>query len=127
MGGGEELGIMAKRSTAMSARAGLVLPVSKASRLLRDEVPKKARVGKNAPVILSAATECLLTEVFLAAETGMKKRKRVTAHDIMRGIRSDSELHKMAGGFTALMGEQTRGVFAKITLQVKQKAEAEDA
>lgn len=121
MGGTESeskpLGIMAKKpSVSASAKAGLVLPIAKANAKLRGLLSKKMRVSTGAAVMLSASTEYLLSEVIQAAAKGLKKRKRVTVGDILRGIQCDKELGQMAAGFTVLEGDRVKKVSAAVTL-----------
>jgi len=84
-----------KRST-KSAKAGLVMPVSRIHRYLkRGRYSPKTSVG--ASVYLAAVIEYLVAEVNELAGNAAKanKRKTITPRHIMLGVRNDAELNEL--------------------------------
>ncbi len=119
--GGEPLGIMGggkakKPSKSKTAKAGLVMPIPKINRHLRDAKRSK-RVGGSAPVYLSAVLEYAAAEIFEMAMNGIGKRKRLTATDILRGVRSDNELKKLFSGESVFVGDRVTGVSSAVTIK----------
>lgn len=116
---GAELGIMAggkKKSLSKSARAGLVFPVAKVNKHLR-QAKKSKRVGGGAPIYLAGVLEYAAAELLEMAMAGMSKRKRITPVDILRGVRSDRELNILLAGTSVFVGDRVTGVSQATTIK----------
>lgn len=86
-------------SNTRSGRAGLVFPVGRIHRYLRD-INHRQRIGATAPVYLAAVMEYLAAEVLELAGNAASdlKRRRITPRHIQLAIRKDEELcHMMKG------------------------------
>lgn len=121
------MGIMDKAkkpSQSRAAKAGLVMPVSKVNRHLR-ETRKSKRVAAGAPVYLAAVLEYAATEILMSAcdELG-KKRKRITDRDIMKAIRNDEELNRLLSGCTVFTGDRVTKVMQAVTYKPAEKKAA---
>lgn len=117
---GAKLGIMAggkvkKKTLSKSARAGLVFPVAKVNKHLR-QAHKSSRVGGGAPIYLAGVLEYAAAEILEMAMAGMSKRKRITPTDILCGVRSDRELNIMLSGTSVFVGDRVTGVSQAITI-----------
>lgn len=79
--------------TSQSELAGLILPVGRITTLFRLRYPE-IRVVKAAPVALAAILEVLASDLLVEASayTLEDKRQRIQPRDILRAVRSDSEL-----------------------------------
>lgn len=123
--GDAPLGIMAskpkKKSTSKAVKAGLVFPVSKINRHLRDAKMSK-RVGAGGPIYLAGVLEYCASEIFEMAMAGLGKRKRLTTIDILRGVRSDKELNILLAGASVFAGDRVTGVSSAVTIKVPAKA-----
>jgi histone H2A len=89
-----------KKSISRSRRAGLIFPVGRTHRLVKNEIctgSGKTRVGAGAPVYIAAVLEYLLAEVLELAGNAAsdRRRKRITARHITLAVRSDEELHEL--------------------------------
>ena len=85
-------------SLSKSLKAGLVFPVGRTARYLRQQYLKSnMRLSETAPVYFSAVLEYLCAEVLeLAGQCAkQQKLKRITPRHIMLAIRSDQELDKL--------------------------------
>jgi histone H2A len=111
-----------------SAKAGILLPVCKLNKNLKVS-RRSNRVSASAPVVLGAALEYVLGEMLEAgvSRAVKSKRKRVTAEDLMSGIRSDVDLHRVMGGAAFFAGPHLKGVHACVTLQPGQEESATEA
>lgn len=117
---GAKLGIMAggkakKKTLSKSTRAGLVFPVAKVNKHLR-QAQKSSRVGGGAPIYLAGVLEYAAAEILEMAMAGMSKRKRITPTDILRGVRSDRELNIMLAGTSVFVGDRVAGVSQAVTV-----------
>jgi len=87
------------KSNTRSARAGLVFPVGRIHRYLKESlcVGGNARTAGGAPVYLAAVIEYLTKEVLDLAGTSCKdhKRGRIIPRDIFLAVRNDEELDKL--------------------------------
>jgi len=94
------LGYSIKQKKSRSARAGLLFPVGRIHRICRKDVPGFTRMGKFAPVYLTAVLEYLTAEVLEQAGiiSKMLQCDRVTPQHIRLAIREDSELDKLVPG-----------------------------
>jgi len=94
------LGYSIRQKKSRSVRAGLLFPVGRIHRLCRKEVPGFSRMGKFAPVYLTAVLEYLTAEVLEQAGiiSKMLQYDRVTPQHIRLAIREDSELDKLVPG-----------------------------
>lgn len=113
----EPLGIMAKpakKSTSRAEKAGLVFPVSKINRHLRDS-RKSKRVGAGAPVYLTAVLEYVTTEILELAEKQLGKKKRISHVEVMKGIRKDEELNALLGGVALFTTDRIKNVSQAVT------------
>lgn len=113
----EKLGIMgkpAKKSTSRAEKAGLVFPVSKVNRHLRDS-RKSKRVGAGAPVYLAAVLEYVTTEILELAEKQLGKKKRISHVEVMKGIRKDEELNALLSGVALFTTDRIKNVSQAIT------------
>lgn len=111
-----------KKSVPKAARAGLVFPVAKVNKHLRAS-KKAKRVGGGAPIYLAGVLEYAAAEIFEAAINGLGKRKRVTATDIIRGVRSDRELNILLAGASVFVGDRVTGVSGATTIKAARKEE----
>jgi len=98
------------RSSA-SHRAGLIFPVAKVKRQLKEKSFLKLHISKTAPVYLSAVLEYLVAEVLELSGNASRdnKKVRIIPRHIMLAMRNDEELNKLtkscyiAGGGTLPM------------------------
>jgi histone H2A len=104
-------------SKTKSAKAGLVFPVSRVNRHLRDAKNMK-RVGAGAPVYLAAILEYIAAEVLEISgnATAKDNRKRITHQDVMRCIRNDPELHRATLGAVLSTENCIKGVTKAVTI-----------
>ena len=118
-GGGEK-----KKSTSRSAKAGLTMPVSRLRRHMKENAAIK-RIGEGAPVFAAAVLEYISAEVIQTAGDYVKEknRKRITPADLSYAVRSDTELHKLMGGFHFFTGDKMDDITFAVTL----KADREEA
>lgn len=119
-------GIMAqarKKSMSRAKKAGLVFPVSRISRHMRD-MKRSKRIGAGASVYMAAVLEYAAAELLESAGGALGKRKRITPTDVMRAIRNDEELHQLLGGCTVFVGEKIKNVSKAVTLAKEGAEEA---
>lgn len=104
-----------KTSKSRSEKAGLLMPVSKVNRHLRETRLSK-RVGAGAPIYLAAVLEYAATEIMELAGQQLGKRKRITPMDIMAAIRNDEELNQLLSGAAVFCGDRVKDVTKAITI-----------
>lgn len=94
-----------KSSKTRSAHAGLIFPVSRIHRHLRQGRYAKI-VGRGAPVYMAGVIEYLVTEVLELAgnATVQRGKRRITPQHILLAIRNDEELNELAGSTTIPAG-----------------------
>ena len=118
------------KSETKSKRCGLLWPIAKVNRHLRD-IKTVKRVGGGAPVFLSAALEYVVAEILEIAgnQTLANKRKRVGPQDLSRAVRNDVELSRLLGNAGIFAGEKLEKITTAVTLPLKGETEeaAEDA
>lgn len=105
-----------KKGVSKTAKAGLLLPVSKVNRHLRSS-KKSQRVGGGAPVYLTAVLEYAIAEIFEAAMAQLGKRKRITPTDLLKGIRGDKELNQLLGGVSVFVGDKVKDITGAVTFK----------
>lgn len=105
-----------KKGVSRNEKAGLTLPVSRVARIMKREGGTK-RVGRSAPVYLSAVAEYVAAELLeIAGNHAIKnKRKRVTPEDIAAAIRIDKELNLVCGNLAFAVDGVVKGVTKAIT------------
>ena len=111
-----------KKSKSRSEKAGLLMPVSKLNRHLRESGRSK-RVGAGAPVYLAAILEYAAAEMLELAGNELGKRKRITPQDLMKAIRADEELNKLLGGCVVFTSDRVKNVSQAVTYKPKPEAE----
>lgn len=92
-------GPTAKKSTgakksSRSRRAGLLFPVGRVQRYLKEESCGVSKISAGAPVYVAAVLEYLVAEVLELAGKSVKvdKRKRVDAQDIVNALYFDEDM-----------------------------------
>lgn len=87
------------KSQSRSKRAGLVFPVGRVHRLMRNGRYAE-RIGASAPVYMASVLEYLTAEVIeLAGKAAIdNKKQRITPRHITLAIRNDAELDRLLGG-----------------------------
>ena len=83
-----------KKSKSRSARAGVIFPVGRIHRHLK-EGRYAERISSDAPVFMAAVLQQVVEEVFKEAETRKDKAstKRLVPNNILTAIRKDRELN----------------------------------
>lgn len=117
-----------KSAISRSKRAGLVFPVGRIHRRLRDSRVTQ-RVGAGAPVYLAAVVEYLVAEVLeLSGNASIdNKKKRIIPRHIMMAVRHDDELEKLLRNVTIADGGVIPHVHAVLLPKKTRKAAAEAA
>ena len=87
---------MDKQAKSRSTRAGIVFPVGRIHRHLK-EGRYSERISSDAPVYLAAVLESVVDEVFKEAlnQRDKKSTKRITPNNIVNAIRKDKELNEI--------------------------------
>lgn len=98
-------GKVRKKRVSRSARAGVVFPVSRVYRYMKQSILKR-RVAVGAPIYLSAVLEYLCAEVLELAGNAARdnKRKVITPRHILLAVANDDELHQLLKGVTISQG-----------------------
>lgn len=99
------------KTVSRSTKAGLVFPVGRLHRLLRNS--KLAdHIGSGAPVFLAAVLEYLIAEVVELAGNAARdnKKSRIIPRHLQLAIRKDEELNELLRNVTIAQG----GVLANI-------------
>ena len=89
----------------MSQRAGLIFPVSRCRRMLRDGRYAE-HIGVGAAVYLTAVLEYLVAELAEIAGNAAEatKRKRLTPRHVLMAVKVDEELSELLGKVTIPQG-----------------------
>lgn len=98
----------AKKSMSRSARAGLVLPVSRVGRRMKTRLHGSVkRVSGTSPVALAGVLEYVAIEVVtLAAKLVISEgRRRLDPRDVLRVCRNDTELARVLSPFNVVLGK----------------------
>lgn len=111
-----------KKSTSRSARAGLIFPVGRISRFLRQGRFAK-RIGAGAPVYMAGVLEYLTSEVLELAGNAAtdNKRTRITPRHIQLAVRNDEELNRIMATVTISQGGVLPHIDAKLMPQKRKK------
>jgi hypothetical protein len=121
-----------------SAKAGLIFPVARADKLIRQYRPsirgKRGRVSLTAPIYIAGVVEYLTAEVLDIAGSITKdhKKKRITPEMIRKAFEGDPDLHRTIGsntyisgsGESCLMHYKLRNIIAKNIERKKLKKRA---
>lgn len=85
-----------KKSKSRSARAGVIFPVGRIHRHLK-EGRFAERISSDAPVFMAAVLQQVVEEVFKEAQTRKdnKTTKRLVPNNILTAIRRDKELNEI--------------------------------
>lgn len=118
-----------KKARGRSAKAGLVMPVSRVNRHLKE---RSDRVSGTAPVYTAAVLEYIVGEIVQAAGAKAAEskppRRRINAEDVARGLRSDPELHRATSSISFFTGDKMKDITKAITLEKTEEApDAPDA
>ena len=94
-----------KRRISKSTRAGIVFPVARIYRYLRQACLKR-RIQIGSPIYLSAVLEYLCAEILELAGNAAKANKRrvISPRHILLAIANDDELNKLLKGVTISQG-----------------------
>ncbi len=99
-----------KASNSKSAKAGLVLPVSRVQKRMKAAMGKGGRVGAASPIYMTGALEYIAAEVLDQARqvTQNAKRKRITPADLVAGIRQDEDLSRLFSHVEVVVAEELK-------------------
>ena len=99
-----------KKSKSRSARAGVIFPVGRIHRHLK-EGRYAERISSDAPVFMAAVLQQVVEEVFKEAETRKDKAstKRLVPNNILTAIRKDRELNDIFKDIVIREGGVPRG------------------
>jgi histone H2A len=92
------------KRVSLSARAGLVLSVARVRSLMQSLTGDKCRIGRGAPVYLTAVLEYLIAEILELAGNAARdnRRVRIVSRHVFLAVRNDEELSRLVRGeFTA--------------------------
>ena len=99
-----------KTAHSKSWKAGLVFPVARVNRRL---VANKTtnRIGATAAVYLTAVIEYCMAELIELAIKEMRApggRSRITAQDLLRGVRNDPGMNTLMHGMVVMVGDKAK-------------------
>jgi histone H3/H4 len=108
------------RKTA-SAKAGLILSVSRVEKQIRKIGGEKCRVSKSAGVYLASILESLVVEIseLSANEARARKCKRLVPRHIMYAIETDASLKQCVNGVIA-----NSGIVPNFAVQIPRKQQS---
>jgi len=94
-----------KQQTTRSSRAGLIFPVGRVHRFLKQGSFAE-RIGEGAPVYMAAVLEYLTAEILELAGNAARDndKKRIIPRHLQLAIRNDEELNKLLEGVTIAQG-----------------------
>jgi len=109
-------------STTRSKRSGLIFPVGRIHRHLRQGRYAE-RVGAGAPVFLAAVLEYLTAEILELAGNAARdnKRTRIVPRHIQLAVRNDEELNKLLFGVTIASGGVVPHIDKALVPKVQEK------
>ena len=114
-----------------AVRAGLRLPVARTADMVRRSLPRDARVGKRAGVVLTAYMEYLFGELFADAceRTHGANLKSVQVSHLEAAMANDTDLGRvLRNGRRVLVGsERVRPIHEQLKLYVKKRVVREPA
>ena len=112
-------------SQSRSARAGLIFPISRVQRYMRNARIAK-RVGNGAALYLTAVLEYLTSEVLELAGNACNdnKKHRITPRHIQLAVRTDDELKKLLADVTIAAGGVLPNLRPELVPQKKKAAAA---
>ncbi len=87
-----------KKKTSIHSKAGLIFPVTRINRKLKNRIGKM-RVGVSAGVVISAVAQYLCKEVLDISATNVKndRRKHIKSNDLYRAIKNDEDINDAFG------------------------------
>ena len=97
--------IRKKKYVSKSSKAGLLFPVGRVARYLKEGQYSK-KVSDLSAIYMCAVLEYLVAEFIEMSGnvTKKKNKKRITPRHILIGIKNDSELNKFCGNVTIAFG-----------------------
>ncbi|GAA5916266.1 hypothetical protein JCM6882_005062 [Rhodosporidiobolus microsporus] len=100
-------------------RAGLVFPVGRIKRYLRQTTHSHVRLGATAPVYLAAVLEYLTAEILELAGNASRdnKKRRIVPRHIQLAVRNDEELDKLFENVTISQGGVLPSIHASLLPQ----------
>ena len=106
-----------KPTRSRSAKAGLIMPVSRIDKRMRT---KSLRVAGTASVYLAGVLQYLVDELAsaAAAKAGGDNRRRINEKDLSLGIRADPELNRMTSSILFFTGDVLRNIPKAVKLQM---------
>ncbi|CAH1795410.1 unnamed protein product [Owenia fusiformis] len=108
------------KTLSKSARAGVLFPVGRMNRYLRQQTVRY-RIGSGAPIYLAAVIEYLTAEVLELAGNAARdnKRGRVTPRHILLAVANDEELHQLLKNVTIAAGGVLPHVHPELLMRKK--------
>jgi histone H2A len=124
-----------KKVTSKSSKAGLTFPVPRINRRMIEMHKTTKRVGAGAPIFVTSVVEYFTAELLECSINQMKAdgkgRSRITAVDVLRGLRSDPDLHKATNGLRVMVGDKQKNaadmIICKSDLDKKHLEKMQDA
>ena len=122
---GRKVAAKKSKTCSRSSRAGLIFPVGRVHRYIRDARIAK-RVTAEAPVYLAAVMEYLTCEVLELAGNACQdnKKQRITPRHIQLAVRTDDELKKLLADVTIAAGGVLPNLRPELVPQKKKAAAA---
>ena len=87
------------KSVSRSARAGLIFPIGRVAKRIRQQSSAK-RLGATAAVYTAALLEYLTSELIIAAVAKRGKKMRITPRHIQLAVRDDEDLDTLLQSVT---------------------------